>query len=281
MSASDPNDALHETAPHASRVEATNEARDELRSTAASEARDDVSSTAPTADADKVSLDEPTNSATDNADDGASAPSSEARPLAGIAGRFRGFLPVIIDVETGGFNAATDALLEIAAIIVRLNDGGDLELADRHRYFVKPFAGSRLDPASLQVTGIDPFHPLRPAVDEAEALRALFQEVRKEIKEHGCNRAILVGHNSSFDLQFLNAAVERTGIKRNPFHPFSSFDTATLAGVAYGQTVLGRAVTAAGFEWNEERAHSALYDAEMTAKLFCSVVNRFRQVYGS
>ena len=198
-----------------------------------------------------------------------------------IAGRFRGFLPVIVDVETGGFNAATDALLEIAAVLVRMNAAGDLELGERHRYLVKPFEGSRLDPASLQVTGIEPFHPLRPALDEGEALRRLFQDIRKEVKDHNCNRAVLVGHNSFFDLQFVNAAVERSGIKRNPFHPFSSFDTATLAGVAYGQTVLGRAVVAAGFEWDESRAHSALYDAEMTAKLFCAIVNRFRTVYES
>jgi ribonuclease T len=198
-----------------------------------------------------------------------------------IAGRFRGFLPVIVDVETGGFNAGTDALLEIAAVLVRMNVVGDLELGERHRYLIKPFEGSRLDPASLQVTGIEPFHPLRPALDEGEALRRLFQDIRKEVKDHNCNRAVLVGHNSFFDLQFLNAAVERSGIKRNPFHPFSSFDTATLAGVAYGQTVLGRAVVAAGFEWDESRAHSALYDAEMTAKVFCAIVNRFRAVYES
>jgi ribonuclease T len=201
--------------------------------------------------------------------------------LSAIARRFRGFLPVIIDVETGGFNCATDALLEVAAVFVRFNSGGDLELADHHRYIVKPFEGSRLDPASLEVTGIDPFHPLRPAIDEADALRAMFQEVRKELKPSGCTRAVLVGHNAFFDLQFLNAAVERTGIKRNPFHPFSSFDTATLAGVAFGQTVLSRAVTAAGFTWEDEHAHSALYDAQMTAQLFCAVVNRFRSVYES
>lgn len=213
--------------------------------------------------------------------DEATAPSAAPdEPPSPMAGRFRGFLPVIIDVETGGFICATDALLEVAAVFVRFNAAGDLEPAAHHRYIVKPFAGSRLDPASLQVTGIDPFHPLRPAIDEAEALRNLFQEVRKEIKTSGCTRAVLVGHNSFFDLQFLNAAVERTGIKRNPFHPFSSFDTATLAGVAYGQTVLSRAVTAAGFEWHEESAHSALYDAEMTAQLFCSVVNRFRSAFG-
>lgn len=210
---------------------------------------------------------------------------SDERPAAGveapspIAARFRGFLPVIVDVETGGFNSATDALLEVACVFVRFNGAGDLELAEHHRYIVKPFEGARLDPASLEVTGIDPYHPLRIAMDEGDALRAMFQEVRKEIKPTGCTRAVLVGHNAFFDLQFLNAAVERTGIKRNPFHPFSSFDTATLGGVAFGQTVLSRAVTAAGFTWNDEEAHSALYDAEMTARLFCAVVNRFRSAF--
>jgi ribonuclease T len=204
-----------------------------------------------------------------------------AAPPSPIAARFRGFLPVIVDVETGGFNSATDALLEVAAVFVRFNAAGDLEIADHHRYLVKPFEGARLDPASLQVTGIDPFHPLRAAMDEGDALRALFQEVRKEMKPTGCTRAVLVGHNAFFDLQFLNAAVERTGIKRNPFHPFSSFDTATLAAVAFGQTVLSRAVTAAGFDWNDDEAHSALYDADRTARLFCVVVNRFRGVYGT
>lgn len=196
-----------------------------------------------------------------------------------IAKRFRGFLPVVVDVETGGFNPATDALLEVAVVMLRMTPEGDLEPNDGERYLVKPFPGSRLEPASLEITGIDPFHPLRPALEEGEALRRLFHGVRKEVREQKCNRAVLVGHNSFFDLQFLNAAVERASVKRNPFHPFSSFDTATLAGVAFGQTVLGRAIKAAGFEWHEDRAHSSLYDAEMTAKLFCAIVNRFRKFY--
>lgn len=199
--------------------------------------------------------------------------------IGGIAARFRSFLPVVIDVETGGFNANTDALLEIAAVFLDLDDDGNLTPREPIRYHVKPFPGAVLEPASLEVTGIDPFHPLRPDVDEDEALRAVFKFVRTEVKKQSCNRAILVGHNAFFDLQFLNAAVERTGIKRNPFHPFSSFDTATLAGVAFGQTVLSRAVAAAGFEWDESQAHSAAYDAEVTAQLFCAVVNRFRDVY--
>lgn len=196
-----------------------------------------------------------------------------------IATRFRGFLPVVVDVETGGFNPATDALLELAAVMIELSPSGDLGLGSTLRYHVKPFAGSRIDPASLAVNGIDPHHPLRPALPEQEALSELFREVRRAVRDAGCTRAVLVGHNASFDLAFLNAAVERCGIKRNPFHPFSSFDTATLGGVAYGQTVLSRAVVAAGLEWDPNSAHSAIYDAERTAALFCIVCNRFRPQY--
>lgn len=199
----------------------------------------------------------------------------------GIADRFRGFLPVVVDVETGGFNAQTDALLEIAAVMVESQADGTLTRGETHRFHVKPFDGANMEPASMAVNGIDPDHPLRPAIDEKDALQRIFREVRRAVRDTGCSRAVLVGHNASFDLGFLNAAVERAAIKRNPFHPFSSFDTATLCGVAYGQTVLARAAKAAGFEWDETQAHSAAYDAEMTADVFCDVVNRFQPVYES
>lgn len=196
-----------------------------------------------------------------------------------MADRFRGFLPVVIDVETGGFNSKTDALLEIAAVLVDFGDGGILTRGETIRYHVKPFEGANMDPASLAVNGIDPHHPLRPAIDERDALQRIFREVRRAVRENRCSRAILVGHNAAFDLGFVNEAIERSAIKRNPFHPFSCFDTATLCGVAFGQTVLSRAVAAAGFEWDESSAHSAAYDAEITADLFCEIVNRFQTVY--
>lgn len=196
-----------------------------------------------------------------------------------IADRFRGFLPVVVDVETGGFNCKTDALLEIAAVLVESNGDGTLARGKTVRYHVKPFEGANLEPASLAVNGIDPDHPLRPAIDEKEALQKVFREVRQAVRDAGCTRAILVGHNSSFDLGFLNEAVERATIKRNPFHPFSSFDTATLCGVAFGQTVLARAVQAAGLPWDEASAHSAAYDAEITAEVFCKIVNRFQPIF--
>jgi ribonuclease T len=198
-----------------------------------------------------------------------------------MANRFRGFMPVVVDVETGGFNAKTDALLEIAAVFVDLGDGGILTRGETIRYHVKPFEGANMDPASLAVNGIDPHHPLRPAIDERDALQRIFREVRRVVRDCSCQRAILVGHNAAFDLGFVNEAVERSDIKRNPFHPFSCFDTATLCGVAFGQTVLARAVAAAGFEWDEESAHSAAYDAEITADVFCEIVNRFQPVYAT
>ena len=196
-----------------------------------------------------------------------------------MADRFRGFLPVVVDVETGGFNAKTDALLEIAAVLLKFDEQGLLGRDETFRYHVKPFEGANMDPASLAVNGIDPDHPLRPAIDERDALQRVFREVRRAIREANCTRAILVGHNSAFDLGFLNEAIDRSAIKRNPFHPFSSFDTATLCGVAFGQTVLSRAVNAAGLEFDEQSAHSAAYDAEITADIFCEIVNRFRPTF--
>lgn len=195
-----------------------------------------------------------------------------------LAGRFRGFLPVIVDIETGGFEPNQHAVLQIAAVIIDMDPEGRLFPDTTHSHHVKPFPGSKLDPAALSFNKIDPYHPFRFAVDEAEALREIFQPIRTAVKRHACTRAILVGHNPAFDIGFLNAAVSRSGIKRNPFHPFSTFDTATLAGLAYGQTVLAKAARASGIEWDESEAHSAIYDAEQTAKLFCNIVNRWSQL---
>jgi ribonuclease T len=193
--------------------------------------------------------------------------------------RFRGFMPVVVDIESGGFNADTDALLEIAAVLIDMDGDGVLNRGATHSFHVRPFEGARMDPASLSVTGIDPFHPLRPALPERDALQRIFREIRHAVRAYGCRRAILVGHNAAFDIGFLNAAVKRADVKRNPFHPFSCFDTATLAGAALGQTVLAKAVTVAGLPWDSSSAHSAIYDAERTADLFCLICNRFRDSF--
>jgi len=195
-----------------------------------------------------------------------------------MAERFRGFLPVVVDVETGGFDASRDALLEIAAVPLVMDAEGWLHLQPTVSCHVEPFPGANLDPRSLEITGIDPHNPLRGALPERAALDHVFNVVREAAREAGCQRAILVGHNAAFDLGFLNQAVERCAHKRNPFHPFSCFDTVSFAGLAYGQTVLSKAVLASGNAFDSREAHSAVYDAERTAELFCTVVNRWRQL---
>lgn len=192
-----------------------------------------------------------------------------------LAKRFRGFMPVVVDVETGGFNSQTDALLEIAAVTLQISDANRWVRGETIHRHVQPFAGANIEKAALEFTGIDPHHPFRNAVSERQALEDIFKAVRKLIVEHGCTRAILVGHNAFFDLGFVKAAAERTGIKRNPFHSFSTFDTAALSALVYGQTVLARACEAAGLKWKANEAHSAVYDAEITADLFCDIVNRW------
>lgn len=193
-----------------------------------------------------------------------------------IARRFRGFLPVVIDVETAGFDPQRHALLEIAAVTVRMDEAGRLSPAATLACHVLPFIGAELDPRALAFNKIDPEHPFRDAVSERDALSRILVPIRRAVKQAGCNRAILVGHNAAFDLSFIKAAVERTGFKRSPFHAFSVFDTVSLAGLAYGQTVLAKAVQAAGLVWEEARAHGAIYDAEQTAHLFCTIVNRWQ-----
>ena len=185
---------------------------------------------------------------------------------------------MVVDVETGGFNAETDALLEIAAVLLRVDEAGLLVPASSYTTHVIPFDGSNIEEKSLQINGIDPWHPLRAARSESDALKFIFNPVRKEVKDTGCTRAILVGHNAFFDLNFMNAAIDRSGTKRNPFHPFSCLDTVSLGGLAYGQTVLSRAAEVAGMSWDTKEAHSAIYDTRQTAELFCRVVNSWEKL---
>jgi ribonuclease T len=196
-----------------------------------------------------------------------------------IAKRFRGFLPVVVDLETGGFNPDTDALLEMACVMLRLDEQGMLCRGDTYACHVLPFEGAVLNPECLAVNRIDPYHPFRFAITENQALQEMFAPIKNALKKYGCQRAVLVGHNPCFDLSFLQAAVKRCQYKDNPFHSFTTFDTATLAAMAYGETILVKAVLAAGIKFDRNEAHSAIYDAEKTADLFCKIMNKWHSSY--
>jgi ribonuclease T len=205
---------------------------------------------------------------------------SELNSTTNLSDRFRTYLPVVIDIETGGFNAKTDAILEISAVMLAMDKNNELVIDQSFFSRVIPFEGANIEESALKFTGIDPYHPLRIAKPEKEVFRSIFKIVRESMKANTCKRAILVAHNSHFDHGFINAAAVRHNLKRNPFHPFSSFDTASLSGLAYGQTVLSRACEVAGIEFEDNKAHSANYDAEKTAQLFCGIVNKWQAMGG-
>lgn len=191
-----------------------------------------------------------------------------------LANRFRGLLPVVIDVETSGLNPATDALLEIAAVTIAIDETGKLVPDQTYAYHIEPFSGANMDSEALAITGIDPDYPLRYAIPEQQALRRLFAKVKIHLDMAHCRRAVLVGHNAWFDLSFLQSAAKRSRIKSAPFHSFTTLDTATLAAVALGETVLAKAIRRAGIAFDVSKAHSAIYDAERTAELFCYIANK-------
>lgn len=194
--------------------------------------------------------------------------------------RFRGYYPVVIDVETAGFNAQTDALLEIAATLTEMDEDGHIYSGETIHFNIEPFEGANLEASALEFNGIDPFNPLRDAKDEKHALTEIFKAVRKRQKHYQCQRSVMVAHNSAFDMSFFNAAVARASIKRSPFHPFVSFDTTSLAGLTLGQTVLIKACHAADIAFDNKQAHSALYDTQKTAELFCFMVNKWKELGG-
>lgn len=197
-----------------------------------------------------------------------------------LSSRFRGFYPVVIDVETAGFNAKTDALLEIAAVTLKMNDDGVLEKDQTFHFHVEPFEGANIEQAAIDFNGIDPFNPLRGAVPESEMIKEICKAVRKGQKEAGCQRSVIVAHNAAFDHGFFMAAIERENYKRVPFHPFVTFDTTSFAALTLGQTVLAQACIQAGLTFDNKEAHSAIYDTEKTAELFCYMVNKWKELGG-
>jgi len=192
--------------------------------------------------------------------------------------RIRGYLPVVIDVETSGFNDQTDAILEICAIILSMDDKGSFFPKTTLHYHLKPFKGANIEPSAIKFNGIDIDNPFRLAINEKKALTEIFEQVNNALKTEDCSRSILVGHNAFFDLGFVKAATIRTGLK-SPFHQFSTIDTVSLSAMYCGETVLAKAISKIGIEWDNNEAHSALYDTKKTSELFCKIFNSKKLEY--
>jgi ribonuclease T len=187
--------------------------------------------------------------------------------------RFRGFLPVIVDVETGGLDPEKNSLLELCAIFIGLNDKGIYYPSETIHYNIEAHKETETTAVALEINGIKPGHPFRSEVTEQHALTETFKQIRLKLKQTNCSRAVLVGHNAPFDLSFIQGACQRNNIKRNPFHKFTTLDTASICAIVYGETVLAKAMEKAKIDFDATQAHSALYDTQKTAELFCQILN--------
>ena len=197
-----------------------------------------------------------------------------------IKERFRKYLPVVVDLETGGFNPKKNAILEIAATLIFENENTQLlEVGETYRYHIEPFEGLVVEQESLDFTKINLNHPLRNAINEKDALDELFKIINTERTANGCSRAILIGHNAHFDHSFLTEAISRNNLKKSPFHPFSVLDTVTLGALHTKQTVLARICDVLNIDYDSKQAHSAAYDSDITAKVFCKIINEFDSHY--
>ena len=129
--------------------------------------------------------------------------------------RFDGYLPVVVDVETSGVDPTKNGLLELAAVSVDFNQDDVLEVnKETYSAHVTLFDGAKVDQQALQINKIDPDHPFRFAISEEQMLKELFEYVNTALKQTGCRRALLVGHNAHFDLSFLQAAMKRCKVKK-------------------------------------------------------------------
>lgn len=191
-----------------------------------------------------------------------------------LKNRFRKYLPVVVDIETGGFDPTSNAILEIAITLIE-EENKKLIVGETFRHHIVPFEGSIVEKESLEFTKINLDHPLRNAVTESEALNDLFKIINKAKNKYECSRAILVGHNAHFDNSFLTESLKRNNIKKTPFHKFSVIDTVSLGVLATGQTVLARICDKLNIDYDNDEAHSAAYDTVVTAQVFCSILNKY------
>ena len=126
-----------------------------------------------------------------------------------IKERFRKYLPVVVDLETGGFDPKTNAILEIAATLIVKNEGTQLlDVGKTYRYHIEPYEGLVVEQESLDFTKINLNHPLRNAIAEKDALDELFKIINTERTANGCSRAILIGHNAHFCLLYTSDAAD-------------------------------------------------------------------------
>ncbi|WP_243354325.1 PolC-type DNA polymerase III [Bacillus litorisediminis] len=160
---------------------------------------------------------------------------------------------VVFDVETTGLSAVYDTVIELAA--VKMKDG---EIIDRFESFANPH--HPLSATTIDLTGITD-DMVKDAPDPEEVIARFREWVGDDI---------LVAHNASFDMGFLNVGYEKIGYPKanNPV-----IDTLELARFLYPDLKNHRLNTLAKkFDVELTQHHRAIYDAEATGYLLAKML---------
>lgn len=160
---------------------------------------------------------------------------------------------VVFDVETTGLSAVYDTIIELAA--VKIHDG---EIIDRFESFANPH--HRLSATTINLTGITD-DMVENAPEVAEVIRNFHDWV---------GDAVLVAHNASFDMGFLNVGYKNIGLEKakNPV-----IDTLELGRFLYPELKNHRLNTLAKkFDIELTQHHRAIYDAEATGYLLLKML---------
>ncbi len=168
---------------------------------------------------------------------------------------------IVFDVETTGLSAVYDTIIELAA--VRMHKGN---VIDTFEQFIDP--GHPLSQTTINLTGITD-EMVRGSKSEKEVL-TMFREF--------CGEDILVAHNASFDMGFLNTSYEKYDM---PEAPNPVIDTLELSRLLHPEMKSHRLNTLSKkYNINLEQHHRAVYDSEATGHLCWIFVKKAKEDFG-
>lgn len=187
---------------------------------------------------------------------------------------------IVFDCETGGLDESKNPITQYAAVVL---DGSTLKEIDRWETYVKPYndleiSKEALEKTMVNISDVNSGLSLKEFIAVAKEFWKQHQ-VRTKYKDMG--RLVPVGHNITFDIRFINKAMELDGSKENMFetHYENFIDTFALAKMTWGikgdeKLRLGVCSERAGIDLTD--AHGAMNDVEATADLFRYYVKNLR-----
>ncbi len=168
---------------------------------------------------------------------------------------------VVFDVETTGLSAIYNDLIQVAAS--KMYKGNVIAEFDE---FINP--GHPLSAFTIELTGITDDH-----VKNAKPLEQVLQEFQEF-----CKDTVLVAHNATFDVGFMNANYERHGLPKISQPVIDTLEFARNLYPEYKRHGLGPLTKRFGVAL--EHHHMANYDAEATGRLLFIFIKEVAEKHG-